>query len=87
MDLIRVLIFGIVLCGCMYATVLYVWKDKEIPNFILKFKWLIFILIFTSLFLLEDYIGLLDDFNKNKIIFVVNFFISYTFIASINRKK
>jgi len=87
MDLIRVLIFGIVLCGCMYATVLYVWKDKEIPNFILKFKWLIFILIFISLFLLEDYIGLLDNFNKNKIIFVVNFFISYTFIASINRKK
>ena len=88
MDLIKIFIFGLVLCICMHFTISYVWKDKKIPNFILKFKWIIFLLIFINLFLLEDYVGLLkDDFYDNKVVLVVNFFISYTFVSSINRKK
>ena len=88
MDLIKIFIFGLVLCVCMYATVSYVWKDKNIPDFILKFKWIIFLLIFISLFLLEDYVGFLkDDFYDTRVVLVVNFFISYTFVSFINRKQ
>ena len=88
MELIKIFIFGLVLCICMHSTISYVWRDEKIPDFILKFKWIIFLLIFISLFLLEDYVGLLEDnFYDNKVVLVVNFFISYTFVSSINRKK
>jgi len=62
------------------------WNENNVPRNLVKYKWFIFLIIFVTLVLIEDYMGLL--FNDNsfiEIILVLNAFISFIVISALKR--
>ena len=85
MEIIKIFIFGLVACVCMHAITFFISKNNQAPDFLIKFRWIIFILLFIILFLLEDYSNFINLENKI-ILIVVNIFISYAFISGIKKR-
>ena len=84
MEIIKIFIFGLVACVCMHAITFFISKNNQAPNFLIKFRWVIFMLLIVILFLVEDYSNFIT--SENKIILgVVNIFISYAFISGIKK--
>ena len=84
MEIIKIFIFGLVACVCMHAITFFISKNNQTPEFLIKFRWVIFILLIIILFLLEDYSNFITPEN-NIILVVVNIFISYAFISGIKK--
>ena len=59
-------------------------KNNQTPNILIKFRWVIFMLLIVILFLVEDYSNFITSENKT-ILSVVNIFISYAFISGIKK--
>ena len=85
MEIIKIFIFGLVACVCMHAITFFISKDNKAPEFLIKFRWIIFILLIIILFLLEDYSNFITSENKT-ILSIVNIFISYAFISGIKKR-
>ena len=85
MEIIKIFIFGLVACVCMHAITFFISKNNQAPEFLIKFRWIIFILLIIILFLLEDYSNFITPENKI-ILVVVNIFISYAFISGIKKR-
>ena len=85
MVIIKIFIFGLVACVCMHAITFFISKNNQTPDFLITFRWIIFILLFIILFLLEDYSNFINLENKT-ILIVVNIFISYAFISGIKKR-
>ena len=85
MVIIKIFIFGLVACVCMHAITFFISKNNQTPEFLIKFRWVIFILLIIILFLLEDYSNFITPEN-NIILVVVNIFISYAFISGIKKR-
>lgn len=85
MEIIKIFIFGLVACVCMHTITFFISKNNQTPDFLIKFRWIIFILLFIILFLLEDYSNFINLENKT-ILIVVNIFISYAFISGIKKR-
>ena len=86
MELIKIYVFGLILCICTYFITKMLWNENNVPENLVKYKWFIFLIIFITLVLIEDYMGLL--FNDNsfiKIILVLNAFISFIAISALKR--
>ena len=84
MEIIKIFIFGLVACVCMHAITFFISKNNQAPDFLIKFRWVIFMLLIVILFLVEDYSNFIT--SENKIILgVVNIFISYAFISGIKK--
>ena len=84
MEIIKILILGTVACICMHSVTFFLTKNGP-AQFLVKFKWVIFLLLFIILFLIEDYSNLLSSENT-LIISIVNIFIAYSFISGIKKK-
>ena len=85
MEIIKIFIFGLVACVCMHAITFFISKNNQTPEFLIKFRWVIFILLIIILFLLEDYSNFITPEN-NTVLLVVNIFISYAFISGIKKR-
>ena len=85
MEIIKIFIFGLVACVCMHAITFFISKNNQTPEFLIKFRWVTFILLIIILFLLEDYSNFITPEN-NIILLVVNIFISYAFISGIKKR-
>jgi len=85
MEIIKIFIFGLVACVCMHAITFFISNNNQPPEFLIKFRWIIFILLIIILFLLEDYSNFITPENKI-ILVVVNIFISYAFISGIKKR-
>ena len=86
MELIKIYIFGLILCICTHFIVKMLWDENNVHENLVKYKWFIFLIIFITLVLIEDYMGLL--FNDNsfvKTILVLNMFISFIATSAFKR--
>jgi hypothetical protein len=83
MEIIKILILGTVACICMHSVTFFLNKNGP-AQFLVKFKWVIFLLLFIILFLIEDYSNLLSSENT-LVISIVNIFIAYSFISGIKK--
>ena len=83
MELIKILILGTVACICMHSATFFLFKNNP-PIYLIKFKWVISILLILIFFLIEDYSELLKPDNIN-ILFVINLFIAYSFISGLRK--
>ena len=84
MEIIKILILGTIACICMHTITFFLTKNGPI-EFLVKFKWVIFLLLFIILFLIEDYSNLISSENT-LIVSTVNLFIAYSFISGIKKK-
>ena len=85
MSLMKTFIFGLVAAVCVHFVALNLWKNNNIPSILVKFKWIIFILFYATLFLVQDYSNLLNE--NLYVILIVNLFLSYIFILPLNNKE
>ena len=86
MELIKIYVFGLILCICIFFITKMLWSEINVPKNLVKYKWFIFLIIFLTLVLIEDYMGLL--FNDNsfvKTILVLNIFISFIAVSALKR--
>ena len=81
----KTFIFGLVAAVCVHFVALNLWKNKDIPSVLVKFQWVIFILFYATLFLVQDYSNLLNE--NLYVILIVNLFLSYIFILPLNNKE
>ena len=86
MELIKIYVFGLILCICIYFITKMLWNEINVPENLVKYKWFIFLIIFLTLVLIEDYMGwLFNDNSFIKTILVLNIFISFVAISALKR--
>ena len=83
MELVKTLILGTIACICMHSVTFFLFRYNP-PEYLVKFKWIIFVLLFSVLFLIEDYNNLLNSENI-KVLATINAFIAYSFISGLKK--